>query len=229
MIEYRYLRPEDAEAAADIHIEGQPGTVLTQLGRPFLVQLYQAVCYSRWGEGIGAFDNGRLVGQTAMAVSSTRFFSEFKWRYLWRVSLPVAMTVVTNPNIISNVIKGWSYSDQTRSPEREGDVIFLGVTRDYARHGLGPEIVRYMFGWANLVGLTSANLMVEKRNRPMRWMIGQLNDLYVSHEFEAYGRTMLFYKVPIAANIADAKLPAGQPTTHAYIYPKNYPQNGSNP
>jgi hypothetical protein len=63
----------------------------------------------------------------------------------------------------------------------------------------------------------------------MRWMIGQLNDLYVSHEFEAYGRTMLFYKVPIAANIADAKLPAGQPTTHAYIYPKNYPQNGSNP
>ena len=43
MIEYRYLQPEDAEAAADIHIEGQPGTVLTQLGRPFLTEMYRAV------------------------------------------------------------------------------------------------------------------------------------------------------------------------------------------
>ncbi|GAB4437729.1 MAG: hypothetical protein Kow0031_19540 [Anaerolineae bacterium] len=221
MIEYRYLQPADAEAAADIHVEGQPGTVLTQLGRPFLVQLYKAVCHSKWGEGIGAFDDGRLVAQTAMAVSSSRFFSEFKRRYLWRVALPVATSVVRNPSILSNVVKGWSYADQTRSPEGEGDVIFLGVTHDYMRLGLGPEIVRYMFGWANLIGLKSANFMVEKRNRPMRWMIGQLNDLYVAHEFEAYGRTMLFYKVPILPNVANAKLPSGTPCTHAYVYARD--------
>jgi hypothetical protein len=221
MIEYRYLLPDDADTAADIHIEGQPGTVLTQLGHPFLVQLYKAVSYSRWGEGIGAFDDGRLVAQTAMCVSSARFFSEFKRKYLWRVAAPSAVSVLKHPTIISNVVKGWSYADQTRSPEREGDVIFLGVTRDYVRHGLAPEIVRYMFGWANLVGLKSANFMVEKRNRPMRWMIGQLNDLYIAHEFEAYGRQMLFYKVPIAANLADAKLPGGAPFTHAHIYSKN--------
>lgn len=221
MIEYRYLQPADAAAAADIHIEGQPGTVLTLLGRPFLTQLYKAVCYSKWGEGIGAFDNGRLVGQTAMAVSSSRFFSEFKRKYLWRVAFPSAMAVLKNPTILNNVVKGWSYADQTRSPDGEGDVIFLGVTHDYMRHGLGPEIVRYMFGWANLVGLKSANFMVEKRNRPMRWMIGQLNDLYIAHEFEAYGRTMLFYKVPILPNVANAKLPDGAPHTHAYVYARD--------
>ena len=221
MIEFRYLQPEDAEAAADIHIEGQPGTVLTLLGRPFLIQLYKAVCRSKWGEGIGAFDDDRLVAQTAMAVSSSRFFSEFKRKYLWQVILPVSVAVLKNPKIVSNVVKGWSYADQTRSPEREGDVIFLGVTREYVRHGLGPDIVRHMFGWANLIGLKSANFMVEKRNRPMRWMIGQLNDLYVAHEFEAYGRAMLFYKVPIASNIADARLPLGTPCTHAHVYSKN--------
>ena len=43
MIEFRYLQPEDSEAAADIHTEGQPGTVLTLMGRPFLVELYRAV------------------------------------------------------------------------------------------------------------------------------------------------------------------------------------------
>jgi ribosomal protein S18 acetylase RimI-like enzyme len=221
MIEFRYLQPEDAESAADIHIEGQPRTILTMLGRPFLVELYRAVCSSQWGEGIGAYDNGRLVGQTAMAVSSARFFSEFKWRHLWRVAAPVALAVVRQPRILLDVMKGWNYAEQTLSPEREGDVIFLGVTKAYARHGIGPEIVRHMFGWAATIGLESANFMVEKRNRPMRWMIGQLNGLYIAHEFEAYGRPMLFYKIPIACNLEDARLPLGQPYRPAYIYSKN--------
>jgi ribosomal protein S18 acetylase RimI-like enzyme len=221
MIEFRYLRPQDAAAAAEIHTEGQPGTILTMLGQPFLVELYRAVCHSQWGEGIGAFDGEQLVAQTAMAVSSDKFFAEFKRRYLWRVAGPVAWAVLRQPSIISSVVKGWSYADQTHSPEREGDVIFLGVKKEYVRHGLAPDLVRHMFGWAGLIGLTSANLMIEKRNRPMRWMIGQLNGLYVAHEFEAYGRQMLFYKVPIAANLADALIPHGQPTTPAYLYSKN--------
>jgi ribosomal protein S18 acetylase RimI-like enzyme len=218
-MEYRYLRPEDAAAAAEIHIEGQPGTVLTLMGHRFLIELYRAVCRSKWGEGIGAFDNGRLVAQTAMAVSSGKFFNEFKYRYLWRVAFPVGWSVLRKPEIVTNVVKGWNYAEQTRSPEREGDVIFLGVKHEYMRQGLAPDLVRHMFGWANLIGLKSANFMVEKRNRPMRWMIGQLNELYIAHEFEAYGREMVFYKVPIAANLADAQLPLGQ--SNAYVYSKN--------
>lgn len=221
MIEFRYLQPEDAEAAADIHIEGQPGTLLTLLGRRFLLELYQAVPRSQWGEGIGAFDNGRLVAQTVMAVSSDRFFAEFKRHYLWRVSIPVSLAVARNPKIISYVMQSWRYAEFTRSPEREGDAIFLGVKTEYLRQGLGPEMVRYMFGWANQIGLTSANLMIEKRNRPMRWMIGELNGLRVAHEFEVYGRKMLFYKVPIADNQQEAKLPAGKPYTPAYVFSDN--------
>ena len=220
-MEYRYLQLRDAAVAADIHVDGQPGTVLTLLGRPFLIELYRAVCRSQWSEAIGVYDNGQLIAQTAMAVSSTRFFSEFKRRYLWRVSAPVMMALAKNPKIVSYVVKGWSYADQTRSPDREGDVIFLGVKRPYLRQGLGPEIVHYMFGWADSIGLKTANFMVEKRNRPMRWMISQLNDLYVAHEFEAYGRPMLFYKVPIASNLDHAKLPQGQPCTPAFQYSKN--------
>ena len=221
MIEYRYLQPEDAEVAADIHIEGQPGTLLTLLGRRFLIELYRTVPRSQWGEGIGAYDNGHLVAHTAMAVSSDKFFAEFKARHLWRVTLPVGLAVLKRPKIISYLTQSWRYADLTRSPEREGDVIFLGVKQAYLRRGLAPEIVRYMFGWANLIGLKSANLMIEKRNRPMRWMIGQLNGLHVAHEFEVYGRPMLFYKVPIAANQGDAKMPLGQPYTPAYIYSDN--------
>lgn len=215
MIEFRYLQPADAEASADIHIQGQPGTTLTLLGRRFLIELYRAAYISPWAEGVGAFDEGRLVAQAVIAVSSAKFFSEFKTRYLWRVAGPVALSILRQPKILTYTVQGWSYAEQTRSPEGECDVIFLGVQRDYMRHGVGPELVRYMFGWAGSIGLKSANFMIEKRNRPMRWMIGQLNGLYVAHEFEAYGREMLFYKVPIAVNLTDAKMPLGQPHTAA--------------
>lgn len=217
MIEFRYLQPADAAAAADIHIEGQPGTTLTLLGRRFLVEFYRAVYLSKWAEGVGAFEDGRLVAQAAIAVSSAKFFSEFKTRYLWRVAGPVALSILRHPKILTYTVQGWGYAEQTHSPAGECDVMFLGVQRDYMRHGVGPELVRHMFGWAGSIGLKSANFMIEKRNRPMRWMIGQLNGLYIAHEFEAYGRPMLFYKVPIAENLAEAKLPHGQPHTISYI------------
>ena len=101
MIEFSLFTAEDSEAAADIHIEGQPGTTLTLLGRRFLVELYQAVYHSKWAEGVGVFDGGRLVAQAAIAVSSTKFFAEFKTRYLWRVAGPVALSVLRNPAIIT--------------------------------------------------------------------------------------------------------------------------------
>ncbi len=221
MIEYRYLRPQDAPAAAEIHIEGQPGTTLTLLGHRFLTEFYRAAYYSKWAEGIGVFDDGRLIAQAAIAVSSENFFSELKTRYLWRIAGPVTLSILKNPRIIAHVIQGWGYADLAHSPAGECDVIFLGVKRDYTRLGVGPELVRYMFGWAGTIGLKSANFMIEKRNRPMRWMIGQLQGLYIANEFEAYGRAMLFYKVPIAPNLAGAKLPAGQPHTVPMIYSTN--------
>lgn len=221
MIEFRYLPLEHVTAAADIHIEGQPGTVLTRLGRSFLVELYRAMCVSKWAEAIGVFDDDRLIGLGAIASSSEKFFAEFKRRHLWRVAIPSALAVLKDPAILKNVVEGWRYADYAQNPERECDVIFLGINRQYVRLGLGPELVRYMFGWANLLGLNTATFMVDKRNRPMRWMVSQLNGLQIAREFEAYGRKMVLYRVPIESNVSGSKLPLGQPVVHAVTYSKN--------
>lgn len=218
MIEFRYLQPKDAEAAADIHIEGQPGTVLTLLGRSFLVELYRTICLSQWGEDIGAFDDDKLVGHVAIAVSSAKFFSEFKWRYLWRVTVPVTLSVLRHPQIITHLIKGWSYAAEAQSPERESDALFIGVRREYMRHGLGPDLIRYAFAWGASIGLDSTTFMIEKRNRAMHWMIAQMKELQAIREFEAFGRKMILYRVPIAPNLIGTKLPHGQPYTPAHSY-----------
>ena len=218
MIEFCYMRPEDASIAADIHIAGQQGTTLTLLGRSFLEEFYRAVCCSVWSEGVGAYDDGNLVGFVAVAVSSDKFFAEFKRKHLWRVALPAVWAVIKHPKIIKYVVQGWSYSDQTHSPERECDGLFIGVKREYVRLGLAPTMVKTMFAWANSIGIETVTFMIEKRNRPMRWMVSYMNDLYVDHEFEVYGRPMLFYKAPIAANLDEAEMPKGKPCTPAHAY-----------
>jgi len=70
-----------------------------------------------------------------------------------------------------------------------------------------------------LHGAKTANFMVDKRNRAVRWLVShQLNGFFLAHEFEAYGRTMMFYKVPIAENLEQAKMPQGQPIASAHTY-----------
>jgi ribosomal protein S18 acetylase RimI-like enzyme len=222
MFEYRYLLPEYLDNAVDIHIQGQPGTTLTLLGRHFLTQLYRAALYSKWAEVFGVFHQGELVAQALMAVSSAHFFSEVKWRYLWRAALPVGMSLVKNPQLFSYIGQSWRYADLTRSPAGECDTIFLGVKKECMRHGIGPELVLHLFSWASLHNMKTANFMVDKRNRAVRWLVShQLNNFYLAHEFEAYGRTMLFYKVPVADNLDRAKALAGQPVVQAFVYSEN--------
>jgi len=53
----------------------------------------------------------------------------------------------------------------------------------------------------------------------VRWLVShQLKGFYLDHEFKAYGRTMMFYKVPIVDNLAEAKMPQGRPVVPAHTY-----------
>jgi hypothetical protein len=63
----------------------------------------------------------------------------------------------------------------------------------------------------------------------MHWMISQMKGLQVIREFEAFGRKMILYRVPIAPNLAGTKLPQGQPYTppHNYLSQEIGPQIGS--
>jgi GNAT superfamily N-acetyltransferase len=51
-----------AHQAAEIHVEGEPGTLLTNLGKPFLTTLYAEVCHSEWGFGVVALDGEVVTG-----------------------------------------------------------------------------------------------------------------------------------------------------------------------
>jgi ribosomal protein S18 acetylase RimI-like enzyme len=125
---------------------------------------------------------------------------------------------VRHPKIILHIIKGWGYAVQGGNLEREGDALFLGIKREYMRHGLAPELIRYSFAFMGSIGVETTTFMIEKRNRAMHWMISQMKGLQVIREFEAFGRKMILYRVPIAPNLTGTKLPLGEPYTPAHNY-----------
>jgi hypothetical protein len=56
------MEPHRAGQVAEIHIQGQPGTFLTNLGKRFLTTLYRQICHSEWGFGVVAVDGGVVAG-----------------------------------------------------------------------------------------------------------------------------------------------------------------------
>ncbi|MFQ5610685.1 MAG: GNAT family N-acetyltransferase [Anaerolineae bacterium] len=205
---YRMLAPRWAADAAEIHAEGQPHTVLTRLGHRFLTEFYRHQCESDYGACIGAFDGQKLIGIITMGLPNTRLFAEFKRKRLWRVAPAVVLQMIRHPNLLGYLGQSWRYTDIAESPDNEADVLFLGVRKAYQRAGVAPELIKYVLGWMGANGFPYCSMMVEKRNRALRWVISDLVNLEIVKEFDAYGRKMLLYRLPVMDNQAGALIPA---------------------
>jgi hypothetical protein len=57
-VEYQLMERHHAGQVAEIHIQGQPATLLTNLDKPFLTPVYREICHSEWGFGVVAVDGG---------------------------------------------------------------------------------------------------------------------------------------------------------------------------
>jgi hypothetical protein len=155
VIKYRFLEPQHANQAAEIHIEGQPGTLLTRLGGPFLTTLYREICYSEWGFGVVAMDGEVVAGVGILTTSTSRLFRDLKRRRAPRLLLQIIPRVLTHPRILVDVYQSWRYpakmgvgrkhsmsdngataqqggDDASRLPKKnDAEFLFLGVRRTY--------------------------------------------------------------------------------------------------
>lgn len=204
---YRMLAPRWASDAARIHAEGQPHTVLTKLGHHFLTEFYRHQCESQYGACIGAFDGDELVGIITLGLPNARLFDEFKRQRLWRVAPAVALQMIRHPDLVRFLWQSWKYTDIVETGEDEADVLFLGVKKKYQRLGVAPELIKCVLGWMGAHDVPYCLMMVEKDNRALRWVISSLVNLEIAREFEAYGRTMLLYRLPVMDNQEGTRLP----------------------
>jgi ribosomal protein S18 acetylase RimI-like enzyme len=119
------MEPQHAGQAAEIHIEGQPGTLLTKLGKPFLTTLYTEICHSEWAFGVVALDGGGVVGVGILSTSTSRLFRDLKRRRAVQLLLPIIPRMLTHPTLLVDVYQSWRYPAK------------MGVGREHSRSDNG--------------------------------------------------------------------------------------------
>ncbi|MGQ9502248.1 MAG: GNAT family N-acetyltransferase [Anaerolineae bacterium] len=200
-----------ARDAAEIHMEGQPGTFLTRLGKDFLVRLYELFAESPYVFGSVAIDNEAVIGVGFAATDTRRLFRTIKYRHWHRLLWPIVRQVLRDPKLIGQLIQSIRYPNTLKPLPDEAEILFVGLRRGYMRQGIGPRILDQLLEEAHRRGAMRAVGTVEKNNRAVRWMIARLTGARVDQEIILNGRKMLIYRV---------ELPVGvnrEPSTEALI------------
>jgi len=186
-----------ARQVAEIHIEGQPGTFLTGLGIGFLTELYTAITSSELAFGRVVLDGTTVAGAGIVSLNTSQLFREVKRHHWHRLAWPVARQMLRYPALLGELIQSWRYPAKNAAPPGDAEVLFMGLRRDYMRHSLGPRLLFDILDLANQRGCAAVTALIDQRNRPVRWLVGGVPGIYVDHEVELNGKTMLVYRVKL--------------------------------
>ena len=201
-MEYKLMEPHHADQVAEIHIEGQPGTLLTKLGKPFLTTLYAEICRSKWGFGVVALDGDVVAGVGVLTTSTSKLFRDLKRRCAVQLLLPLIPRLLTHPRLLFDVYQSWRYpakmgasqkppisengsSGQTteatpKDPNREdAEYLFLGVRKAYRGQKIGSGIFDHSVIACRERGIGYLIAVVEHTN----WRLHQV----ASHHVARYG------------------------------------------
>ena len=201
-----------ARQAAEIHIEGQPGTFLTRLGIDFLTRMYQAMADSPQAFGVTVVDEDTVAGVAIVALNTTRVFQEMKRQHWHRLLWPMIRRVLRDPLLVGDIVQSIRYPATLHAPPGEAEVLFLGLRRPYMRRGLARRLSNLIMDEAHRRGCTSATTLVARQNRAARWIIAAIPGAYVDREVDLNGKIMLVYRVklPILDESDQSSVTSGQ-------------------
>ena len=190
-----------ARDAAEIHMEGQPGTFLTRLGIEFLTQLYELFAESPDAFGVLAMDGDGVAGVGIIALDTVRLFGTIKRRHWHRLLWPVVKQVVRHPALIGQLVQSLRYPNALKPLPDEAEVLFFGLRHSYMRLGIGPQMLDHLLDETYRRGAPRLSATIQKHNRPVRWMIANRPGVRVDQEIMLNGKPMLVYRAELPLGV----------------------------
>jgi GNAT superfamily N-acetyltransferase len=245
-MEYELMQPHHADQVAEIHIEGQPGTLLTNLGKPFLTTLYSEICDSEWGFGVVALDKEVVAGVGILTTSTSRLFRDLKRRRGVQLLLTVIPRLLTRPHLVWDVYQSWRYpakmgagrelhlSDNGSEPEatqrpkgKDAEFLFLGVHKDYRGQKVASGIFDSSVGFCRERKIDHLTAVVEHTN----WRLHQVASHHVARfgwrrvgQIELNGRLMDVIEMDLTRELPSEEWGAG--TLDPEVLPERQAGNG---
>ncbi|CAN5847870.1 hypothetical protein BH10CHL1_BH10CHL1_19370 [soil metagenome] len=211
-----------AEAAARLHIAGQPNTFLTSLGPDVLTVLYRVLPESAFGFGYAALADSDSALHTSPStivngfVSATshvgRLFTEMGTRRIHQFLPPLCARLVRQPTLILRSIQTLLYpllvaQDQEKSPGATAELLSIMVAPDARNQGIGAQLLQALLAECNLRQIAGLDVTVDADNAGARRFY-ERHQFRLAHQFKLYGRAMCSYQMPIVP-INGREMPSG--------------------
>lgn len=147
-----------AGQVAEIHMQGQPGTLLTRLGKRFLTQMYAEVISSPWGFGVVALDGDTVASVAILTTSTGAMFDFIKRKRFLPMAWALLPQLLRRPGLVLDLFQAWRYPSKIgvgragtpagrqdakagRKNTNDAEFLFLGARNEYR----GQKITLQMF------------------------------------------------------------------------------------
>ena len=201
-MEIRQIRPEDARAAASLHIEGQPGTFLTSLGEEFLTAFYAGLCDSRWGYSFVAVEGDNPLGVIVGASDTRALFKEFITKRGVHLAIPVLRRLLSRPSLLGGVLQSFFYPSKVGAASGEdesgaaAEFLFIGVSVQARRQHIGSKMLHVLIEESRRRGCTALQSTVHVDNRESNAFHEKFGFQIVG-SMELHGKKMNLYSLPL--------------------------------
>ncbi len=197
------MQPDHAPQVADIHIEGQPGTFLTRLGRGFLTALYAEISRSPFGFGVVAVEGAQVISVVMASTSTPRLFAEMRSRHVLRLAWPILPQVLRHPTLLRDILHTWRYPSKSsasharqpgeRPSKVEAEFLFFGTRPEYRRQHIGMYLFDRAIALAIRRGVRQISAVVDQKNERMVTGFTEHGNKYGIQDYDTvflFGRPM---------------------------------------
>ena len=175
------MRPEHARQVAQLHISGIATGFISSLGPNFVTAMYEAIAASRFGLGLVAEKNGRIVGFVAFTTNITGLYksSILNRGLLFTLLLAGKMLSVSR---LKKAFETLFYPARVQKQSMpKAELLSIVVAPEERRKGLSQKLVREGLTECQRRGIDRIKVLVGADNNPA-------NGLYQKCGFELVGQ-----------------------------------------
>ncbi len=191
------LAPEHASTAAHLHLAGQSGTFLTELGPGVLTVFYRALPRSAAGFGFAACtgEPDQVVGFVSAATNTGQLFLEMGTRHLGHLLPALLARFIRRPALLWRSAQTLAYPLLTREAGEKGaaELLSIMVAPAWRGQGFGTRLLDALVAECGRRGLTTLDVTVDAANQGARRFY-QRHHFVERRQISLYGRTMCLYR-----------------------------------
>ncbi len=202
------LAPEHAAAAARLHIAGQPGTFLTNLGADVLTAIYALLPQSRRGFGFAALpaagEGGEVVlGFVSATTGAGGLFLELGARHAGKLLPPLLARYMRAPGLIVGSAQTLIYPLLAREPDSahaaehsSAELLSIMVEPRLRGQGIGALLLDALLAECATRDIAQLDVTVDAHNEGARRFYAR-HGFTERRTFRLYGRDMCLYGRPV--------------------------------